>query len=120
MITQDSLKYYIARSGVNPPTVVYLLSRINSANGKADVRIIENGLLEAPNGSVIKGFQLVHGILKFVKKDFEVRFNGNYAMMTHIEELCKEPSYRIPQGLSREDRRNYVRNLNKTLTPQFE
>lgn len=74
MITQDTLKHYISRtaSGV---TEVKLLSRINPRTGKAKVQVIEAGLLEIPNSTVVLDFQLIHGILKFVQKDNEVILN---------------------------------------------
>lgn len=31
--------------------------------------------------------------------------------LDHLAELSKEPSYRIPRGLTREERRAYIKNL---------
>ena len=33
--------------------------------GRATVRIIESGMIEAKEGHVIKGFELTHGVVKF-------------------------------------------------------
>lgn len=73
MITQDT-KHYVSRtaSGI---TEVKLLSRINNRTGKARVLIIEAGVLEVSNNTVIPDFQLIYGILKFVQKDYEVILN---------------------------------------------
>lgn len=75
MITQDSLKYYIARSA-SGVTEVKLLSKLNPRTGKAKVLVVKAGALSVPNNTVIEDFQLVHGVLKFVEKDFEVRFSS--------------------------------------------
>lgn len=75
MITQDTLKHYIARSA-SGTTEVKLLSKLNTRTGKAKVLIIEAGVLSAPNHTVVDNFQLLHGVLKFVQKDNEVLFNS--------------------------------------------
>lgn len=31
--------------------------------------------------------------------------------LDHLVELSKEPSYRIPRGLTREERRAYIKNI---------
>ena len=74
MITQDTLKHYVASSS-SGVTEVKLLSRINTRTGIAKVFVIEAGLLDVPNNTVVSEFQLIHGVLKFFQKDFEVRFN---------------------------------------------
>lgn len=74
MITQDTLKHYVASSS-SGVTEVKLLSRINPRTGIAKVLVIEAGLLDVPDNTVVSGFQLIHGVLKFVQKDFEVNFN---------------------------------------------
>ena len=74
MITQDTLKHYVARSA-SGVTEVKLLSRINTRTGIAKVLVIEAGLLDVPNNTVVSEFQLIHGVLKFFQKDFEVSLN---------------------------------------------
>lgn len=75
MVTQESLKYYIALSGYNPMTIVYLLGNVNIKTGKAKVKIIESGILDAKDGEIINDFQFLYGVLKFVQKDFCYRLN---------------------------------------------
>ena len=75
MITQDTQKYYIARSA-SGITEVKLLSKLNNRTGKAKVLIIKSGVLSVPNNTVVDNFQLIHGVLKFVQKDNEVLFNS--------------------------------------------
>lgn len=69
MITQDSLKYYVAHSA-SGITEVKLLSTINTRTGKAKVLVVESGVLSVPNNTVVSDFQFLHGVLKFVQKDF--------------------------------------------------
>ena len=75
MITQESLKYYVALSGCNPITIVYLLGDVNMKTGKAKVKIIESGVLDTKDGEIINDFQFLYGVLKFVQKDFCYRLN---------------------------------------------
>lgn len=68
---QDTIMEYISRQG-GCVTIVKLLDYPNK-NGKCTVKVIEQGLLLANKGDIIKGFNLVNGILRFVCRDTEVR-----------------------------------------------
>ena len=69
MITQESLKYYIAYSA-SGITEVKLLSSINSRKGTAKVLVISAGVLSVPDNTVVSDFQLLNGVLTFAEKDF--------------------------------------------------
>jgi hypothetical protein len=69
-IDQDTLDYYISRSG-GDTTEIKLIGDIN-INGRGDILVVKSGLLLAKEGEVIKDFSLVHGVLRFVKRDYEV------------------------------------------------
>lgn len=44
-------------------TRIELLTHVTK-RGRATVRILEHGILEAKDGHVIKGFEVIHGCLK--------------------------------------------------------
>lgn len=45
-------------------TRIELLTPVTK-RGRATVKILEHGIIEAKNGHVVKGFEVTHGCLKF-------------------------------------------------------
>lgn len=69
--TQDSLMYFISRQG-GCVTEVKALHHPNR-NGVTTVKVIKSGILLAKEGEIVKNFNLINGVVRFIEKDFEVR-----------------------------------------------
>ena len=74
-ITQDTLMYYMSDQG-GVVTEVKVLSHINR-NGICDVEVVQKGLLyNVEVGDILKGFNLLYGVIRFIETDFYV--TGGY------------------------------------------
>lgn len=71
MCNQDTIMEYISRQG-GCITVVKLLGYPNK-NGQCTVKVIEQGLLLAKKCDIIRGFNLINGVIRFVCRDTEIR-----------------------------------------------